>query len=782
MLIFLYVQDELSFDQFHAKKDSIYRMIRIVKMADGSADKSASNSPLLGGEMAANFSEVVNYSRWMDQTFTVQLGDENFLERIAFVDPGFIEMFSFPLLEGNRRTVMDKPNNLVLTETAANKYFGDSPALGKTLTLNMNDQPVDFIVSGVIEDPPSNSSMQFDLIVHSDAMKYAVPPNYLTTWNLVFLQTFIELAENTDIKAFETKVSDTATRLFREDDTEEPETYELQSLTSMHLNPDLDGVTVPAGNPIYSFILSGIALAVLIIACINFISLAVGRASSRIKEVGLRKVLGAQRIQLMKQYWGEALLLCVIAATLSVVLAELFLPTFNQLAQKELEIQLLSNHGSLLIALIIVTLLTAFLAGLYPALLLSKLKPVTAFSGSVKIGGKNRLIHGMVVIQFALSVFLLLTTFIIASQLNFVNTSDLGFNKDLVVTFPTNTIGPEAADMLARLKHETEALPDVLDVTGYSYNMGSSWLYLNYGGEGFKVLIGEDPTGPGYAEDPEVADKYFYLNWVDESYIPTMGIEMASGRNFSEEHPSDQNNAIILNEAAVKSFGFEDPIGKQLPKGFKDAVIVGVVEDFHFYPMHRKIQPVVLHIRRDNFNSSANNIAVRISGHDIPTTLGTLERIWRKISGGGEFEYQFLDDQVAQQYSAEIRWKNIVLYSSIFAFVIASIGLFGLTSLAVSKRTKEVGVRKVLGASVSGIAVKLALDFVRLVILANLIAWPVAYFVMHRWLEDFAYRMTLNPLIFLFAGILTLILAVGTVSYQSIKAAIANPVESLRYE
>ncbi len=781
-LIFLYVQQELSFDRFHVNADNLYRMVRYEVGTDELANGTASMSALLNAELKETFPEVVGATRVSGSQQLVQHGDQSFSEAVVFVDPDFFQMFSFPLIQGDIGSVLDDLNSTVLTPEMARKYFGDEDPIGATITMQLGETTLDFSVSGIIEEAPDNSSIQYSFLVSNDHLKYIFPERLLETWGIILFPTYVQLKPETDIQAFEQKVTGHIDRLSKEEGIESTLLFMAEPLTEIHLNPNLDGAMIPSSDPLYSYILAAIAFAMLLIACINFMTLAVGRSSSRAREVGLRKVLGAQREQIMKQFWGEALFLSVTALIIGVALAEVFLPTFNELAQKELSLNLFSDW-TMLPALIVITLITSFLAGIYPAMLLSKLYPVDTFRGAIKLGGKSGLINGLVVLQFAISVFLIVCTFIISSQMKYINTEDLGYNKEMAVTFPTGVTGEEAANLLTRFRNEVTGQASVVDVTGYSYGLGQSWLYINYGDEeGFTVLIGEDITGPGYADASEHAKDYFYINWVDPYYIPTMGINVVEGRNFLPDHPADVNGAIILNQTAVENFGWEDAIGKQLPKGFSDAMVVGVMEDFHYYPMHRDIEPLVLHMPRHDHLSSINGIAVRILSEDLQGTLAYLEDAWTNVSNGNPFSYSFLDEDIANQYFNELRWRNIVKYSSVFSFLVACLGLFGLTSLAVAKRTREVGIRKVLGASVSRIVGMFTWDFAILVIIANVIAWPVGYFVMKRWLEEFAFRTNISMVTFILTGAIALAIALLTVSFQAVKVALANPVDALRYE
>ncbi|MCP4631624.1 MAG: FtsX-like permease family protein [candidate division Zixibacteria bacterium] len=778
ILIFLYVQDEVTFDRFHSDADNIYRVIHMESLEGEFPEGTESTSALLYGELKKSFPDIKGVTRASASTFVVTYNDKSFTEDVVHVDPDFFNMFSFPLITGNASSVLNDPNSVVLTPEMAHKYFGDENPIGKALSINMGETALDFSVSGIIEKAPSNSSIQYNMLISTEMLKHSVPERLLHTWHIILFSTFIQLEVGTDIASFETQLTDLVAAI----DPELDVSYKLQPLTNIHLNPKYAGESVNSNNPRNAIMLSAIALAVLIIACINFMTLAVGRSSSRFREVGLRKVLGAHRRQVMMQFWGEALFLCIFSLIIGIALAEAFLPYFNNLADKELIIGLLSNPF-LLPALICLTVITAFLAGIYPSLLLSKLIPAEILRGAHKFGSKNRLIQGMIILQFAISVFLIICMFIISSQIDFISGAKLGYNKSAVITFPTETTGEEASQLLTRLRNELADENNIIDISGYSYSIGASWLYLNISEEhGNIVLIGEDITGPGYAYNSSQPDNYFYINWIDEHYIPTMGIEVIEGRNFSEEHTSDVNNAVIINQTAAEIWGLENPIGQKLPQGFKKATIIGVVDDFHFYPLHRKIEPLVFHMPNHDHLSSIFNIAVRISGHDIPGTISFIENKWNKASGGKPLTFEFLDESVAQQYSAEQQWKSIVQYSSLLSFFIACLGLFGLTSLAVAKRTREVGIRKVLGASITRIVMMFSGDFVKLVLIANLISWPVAYYLMKIWLEKFEYHVNINFGLFLISAVITICLAILTIAFEAIRAALANPTQSLRHE
>ncbi len=781
LLIYLYVHEEWSYDSFHKNTDYIYRMIRMGKESGELSDGSEDTSYLLGTELQETFPEIERTTRISPAQLVVTYGNNSFQESVVHVEPDFFYMFSFPLIHGDAASVLDDPSKVVITPEMAEKYFGDDNPIGKTLTILLGDNSMDLLVTGIIEKAPANSSVQYSFLISTDLLKYTFPERRLQSWNNIMTPTLVQLRPATEISTFEEKVSRHITKLAEEDEGGTELLYKLQSLTDIHLDPRYSGITGASSDPVYSYILSAIALLVLLIACINFMTLAIGRSSSRTREVGLRKVLGAQRVQIMKQFWGEALMLSFAALILGILLTELLLPVFNQLAQKQLSFRLFANW-SVFPTLVGLTLVTAFLAGIYPALLLSNLFPVETMRSSKQMAGKNRLIQGLVVLQFVISVFLISSTFIISSQMKYVSNSSLGYDKNLVVTFPTGTVGEDAANLLVRFRNQLSDQTAIVDVSGYSYSIGQSWLYISYSDEGMTALIGEDITGSGYAASAGESKGYFYINWVDPHYLTTMGVKVIEGRNFSEDLVTDTDDALIINQALAKQLGWENPIGHKLPQGFRSAAVVGVVEDFHFYPLHRKIEPLLLHMPRQGNLSSINEIAIRIQSENIPATLSLIENTWTKVSNGLPFSYKFLDDKVAEQYANEQRWRTIVQYSSGLSILVTCLGLFGLTSLAVVKRTREVGIRKVLGASAPNIVSLISREFIILVLFAVVIAGPVAWYIMNRWLENFAYQTAISPWIFLLSGVIALLIALATVSYQAIKAAWTNPIESLRYE
>lgn len=782
LLIALYVGHEWSFDRFHADSERIYRVIRMEDGGDGFSGVGASTSNRLAPEirLAAPTAETV--TRVLSTGAVVRVGTTSFPQRIVQVDPDFFRTFSFPAVRGDLNTALARPDNIVLSATMADKYFPDVDPIGQSIILILGGEPVTFQVSAVLADPPANSSIQYDLIASIEVAPRSIPEDQLNSWSNIFMSTFVRLRPGADAAAFATTVTDHVNAVASAEELGYRLAYATEPLTGIHLNPDLGGLMVPSTDPVYSYILAGIAAMVLLIACINFTTLAVARSTRRVREVGLRKVLGAHRRQIMSQFWGEPLLLSGAAILLGIILTQLALPVFNDLAGKRLTLNA-GDAPTLVPVLLALWLSTAFLSGLYPSLLLSRLYPASTLTGHASLARRTRLIPALVVLQFVIAIFLLISTGIITAQLDYIADRDLGFDEGLVVTIPTGTSGAASERLVGRYRQALADRPEVLGVSGYAYAMGNSWLWVkDEEEEGMTVLIGEDVTGKGYGAGYTAPKPYYYVNWVDAHYLDVMGIELVAGRGFSPERGDLPEQAVIVNETLVKAMGWDNPIGARLDKGIFETEVIGVVKDFHYYPLHREIDPLVLHAPGSRPITTVRHIAVRIRGGAVPATLGMLEETWHGLAEGLPFSYDFLDDDIAAQYAAERRWERIVRYAFALSILITCLGLFGLTSLAVARRTREVGIRKVLGASVASIVTLFSKDFVTLVGIAFLVAAPSAGLVMHHWLEDFAYRTALSPWLFAGAGLLALAITVATVSVQAIQAGLVNPARSLRQE
>ena len=764
-LIALYVRDELTYDQFHVQSDRIYRALSVTFNPDGSERRSGSYHPVpLGPALQADLPEVEHYTRFRTRSHFVRSTGEALEEPVLYADPSIFEVFSFPLVQGNPRTALADRNAVVLSEEAALKFFGEGNPIGKTLQVRIEQTYEDFIVTGVAENIPGNSTIRFDILLPFPKLfdSFAQYPTFSTSWNFRSIQTYGRLAANTTgeavdakLPAFYSKYHPEEIEGLREEGSEDRElpTYRLQPLTDIHLTSVSD--------PIYSYILSGIALAILLIACINFMTLSIGRSARRSREVGVRKVVGAQRVQLMGQFWGEAVLLSVLGLLLGLVLAAFFLPVFNDLAGKELRFDYAENWttGAVLVGLV---LFTGLVAGSYPALVLSSARPIETLKNRLRLRGSNPFTKSLVVIQFTLAVFLIVSTLVMAHQFDYVRTKNLGFNKEQVVILPTP--GMDGLQVATRFRTMLGTHAGIVDITATSNTLGNSYT-------------------EGARYDYEGKTHTINVYNVEANYLDFLGLDLLQGRNFDANLISESTRSVIVNEALVRDFALTDPIGHVVP-GYpggpgNEPIIIGVVKDYQFQSFYNEIAPMVL---TRNPASDYAYLLVRLAPGAIPATLDALRTTWRDVAPDLPFDYAFLDDHMQAQYRNDQRWGQIVRYAAFFAVLIACLGLLGLAALTVAGRTKEIGIRKVLGAPISRLVLLLSRQFVGLVFLGVLLAAPAAYAVMDRWLEDFAFRIDISWRIFLMAGSLALAIAFFTVSYQSIKAALANPVETLRYE
>ena len=772
ILIFLFVANELSYDSFHQNADKIYRVYVTEDLPERDPFSYSFTPAQMAGAMEQSFPEVVRAVRFESRTDNIRVGENSFSEQYSLADPDFFELFDFPLLQGNPQMALADLNSVVLTEEIADKFFGRTDVVGRLLSIKLGDKFHDFAVTAVAKNIPENSSVTFDLLIPWENARKFRSERQLNNWFNVFMETYVQMAERLDAVAIEEKL-DTVVKNHYPERAHSMVTLHLQPLLDIHLNPYIPAGIQPTSDPVYSYILIGIAVLILGVACINFMTLAVGRSATRAKEVGVRKVLGAVRVQLAKQFWGEALLMSFVALFLGVLLAALFLPIFNELANKEL---FLSADFLTLFVLAALMLLVGLIAGSYPALVLSRLQPVVIIKCESQAGGRRLFGGSLVVLQFALSVFLIVSTLIMADQLHYLRTKNLGFNKEQVIVIPNNAAQAESKMVVDRFRNALGNRSQVLGVSGASSRFSSGWTTMGF-------------------NDENGSFKQFYQLTVDYDYLESLGMELVSGRNFSHDFGTDSSQAIIVNEALTKYFDWEAPIGKRMPgRSFAEHQVIGVVKDFNFQSLQSEIAPLALTLDPSTLFQGINDIStsssprqlnfihVRITPEDIPGTINLLKETWERVISNQPFDFSFLDQDVQRQYQQEERWGKIVAYASAFAVFIACLGLFGLATLAVARRTKEIGIRKVLGASVPKIILMLSNDFGKLVLIATVIAWPLAYLGMQEWLKDFAYRISIGAENFLIATMLAIAIAVLSVSFQSVRAAMANPVEAIKYE
>ncbi len=766
ILILLYVQDELSYDRCHENFQRIYRVIGDEKN-EGQVRHVANTYGPLAPALLSSFSEIEHAVRFFPYSATVQSGEQKFQEeRFFFTDSTVSKVFTFQFKRGDPRTALNSPYGLILTQSTAEKYFGQDDALGKVLRI---ENRFDFTITGVLEDLPSNLHFKFDFLAPMSHVTEIM--GWKPRWHWPPMYTYLLLPEGYPAADLEKQFPDFIAKHIGAWAKDERALF-LQPLSQIYLTPDLENEIEPTSNIAYVYIFSGIAFFILLIACINFINLSTARSTTRAKEVGLRKVVGAQRAQLIKQFLSESLFYAFLGLLLAVGLVELLLPAFNRLAGKALNITYLDNP-TMTGGLIALTIFVGLVSGSYPALLLSNFRPITVLKGTLTttFGARTplRLRALLVVLQFAISIGLMGITYVVNRQLDFMQNKRLGFNKEHVVIIPVRD--EEVQKNFETIKNRLLANSNVLTATALSNFPWRGGFY------DFPIQAEGLPAG---------AHMVLPVLIVDHDFIRTFGIELAAGRDFSREFTTDVREAFILNETAVKKLGWESAVGKTFEVqhvaegGSRKGQVIGVVKDFHFRSLHHEIEPLVVMVSPVSYY--LDNFAVRIHSSHLSETLAALASIWMEILPHRPFEYFFLDEDFDQLYRKEQKLEQIFESFSVLAIFIASLGLFGLASFALERRRKEIGIRKTLGAGVHQIVFLFSKDFARLTLVANVIAWPITYYIMSQWLRHFAYRTEIGWEMFFLTGAAALLIALLTVSAQAIKAALTNPVESLRYE
>ena len=754
LLILLYVQNEFSYDRFHESADRIVRIAVDNVDANGNVSQFARAGAPWGPALAQDFPEVAASVRFrfVGNVLFRRGGEQRYEAAGLYADPSVFEVFTLPFLSGNPETALATPGDLVLTETMAARYFGDDDPLGQTL----NIEGTDVTVTGVIEDMPANSHFSFEYL-RPFAVHAAQRPDWMERWGMYNYHTYLLLRDEAAVAGLQEKLP---AFLDRHLDEAGPVAV-VQPLTSIHLHSHRSREFQANGSTSTVYILSAIALFILLIACINFMNLATARSASRAKEVGLRKVVGAYRRQLIGQFLSEAMLVSFLALLAALALVELCLPGFNALTGKTLTTNYADASGYLLM-LALLGVVVGGLAGGYPAFFLSAFRPASVLKGDLPRGTRAaRLRKSLVVIQFTISIVLLIGVGVVYEQLTFIQNKPLGFDKEQVVMIPMRD--RQVTQNYAVMKEAFLQDPNVLNVAASSGALGG-------GDWGISVR----PEGTG--DDAELSTRM--LN-IDYDFLATMDMELTAGRAFSEAFPSDADDAFLINETLARQLGWDDPVGRRLEiPDWRSGTIVGVVKDFNFRSLHETIDPMLMFIVEGNFQL----FSARIRPDNVGPTLAHLRETWSRFAPERPFVYSFLDESFARQYEADAQFGKVFGYFALLAVVIACLGLFGLASFTAERRTKEIGVRKVLGASIASIVLLLSKDFTRLVLIALVLAAPLAYLAMTRWLEAFAYRVEISWPIFLMAGLIALLIALLTVSYQAARAALADPVKALRYE
>ncbi len=767
ILIMLFVFDELSYDRFHENHDRIYRVTREWFNEDGVVSLHLGQvAPPIAPLLENDFPEIEHAVRMIRIGRLLVGRDSEYFEepRFFFAEQDLFEVFSFPLTAGDPKTALQDPFNIVISEEMAKKYFGDENPIGKTLQIQVDTQKADMMVTGVMENIPHNSHFHADFFGSFKTYAAVVGDEELQNWASNNYATYLLLPNNYDINRLKSQLDPFIDRHLSKGMSEKTK-LELQPITDIHLHSHLDSEIEANSDITYVYVFSVIAFFVLLIACVNFMNLATARSAGRAREVGMRKVVGAQRIQLVHQFLNESILTAVISLLLALGLVYLVLPAFSQFIGKELSFNLIKN-SQLLLLLFLLAVIVGFLAGLYPAFYLSAFKPIRVLRD--KIGSRKRGLSFrsiLVVFQFSISIILIICVTVVSNQLDYMRSLDLGFDEEQVAVLPSSdSILQNLDDFKNRLLQN----PDVLNVSAASRVPSGRLL----DSAGARVLSGETSQPITFR---------IAMIMVDYDYIPTFKMELAAGRNFSRQMGTDPDQAFILNETAVKQIGWESPeraIGEGFGYGRRQGQVIGVVKDFHFESLHQEISPIVMFLSE----SHLGQIAVRISPQNIPQTMGFLKKTWVEMRPNYPFSYYFIDKNFDQQYRSEEKLQQIFSCFAFLAVFIGCLGLFGLASYSAERRTKEIGIRKVLGASSSRLVFLLSKEFTKWALLANVFAWPLAYWVMSRWLQNFAYRAHISFGTFFLAGALAWLIALLTVSYQAVKASLADPVSSLKYE
>lgn len=776
-LFLLFAINEFSFDRFHKKASNIYRVYRWTEAMHGEDARGSSYMPIpLGPALKQDFPEVKNFIRIKDafsEDF-VRAGNTVTRIKVTFADPEFFSVFTFKVLYGNPLNPLKEINSVVLTKEKAIQLFGEANVVGKTIKIKEYKDFDPFIITAVTENTPANSTIQFDILGNFNYF-ISTPggKSGVNNWHRSSFQTYVELREGSklqnesgQLRAFRSKYYPDEEDKFKKTGlwsaNGSPVTFGLQPLRSMHTNIKIGGGVVDAVNPKNIWILLAIATGILLIACINFTTLAIGRSASRAKEIGVRKVIGSKKRQLVSQFLTEALLLSILSAAIGLLLVKLLLPYFNNLSGRELQFSL-SQYPEMTWMLVGLVFLVGLFAGIYPALILSGFRPIEVLKSKVRVGGSNFFTKSLVTVQFILSIGLIISTIIILQQLKYMRNKNPGFEKENIVMVDAE--GVETKKAYSLFKQALLNQPRIAAVASAELGLGD---------------------GMGWSRsdfDYRGTHKAVYEYYIDPDYINLMGIKLIAGRNFDPTVATDTVTSVVINESMMNDFGWtpQSAIGQKIA-GYADDLtpeVIGVVKNFNFLSLSEKIEPQMFQQFHDY---APYKYFVKIEPGNPSVAIGAIKKAWARIAPGLPLKYDFLDESLNRFYKSESRWGNIISWAGGISIFLACLGLLGLAALAAVNRTKEIGIRKVLGASASNILSLLSKDFLKLVFIAFLIASPLGWYFMNRWLQNYAYRIHIGWMIFFIAGASAILIALITISFQAIKAAMANPVKSLKTE
>jgi putative ABC transport system permease protein len=750
VLIYLWILDELSFDTFHENYDNIYRIVQTQHYEDG--DFYVAATP---GIMAPTFEdlypEIIETARFRPglPEVLVSYEDKKFYEyKVAFADKELFKLFSFPFVEGSADDPFPDINSLLITEHIAEKYFGDEDPIGKTIYINNEEI---FTINGVLKNVPANSHLQFDILGNFEILESL---GYYTGWNNNFYYGYALLQEGVDYKTLGPRFD----QYMRENELNERTNFWLQPLSEVHLHSDFDIDVYSHTEPTYQYIsiFYIIGVFIILIAIINYINLSTARSTRRALEVAVRKVNGARRSQLIRQFMGESFLLAILSYLIAMLLVELALPAFNHFTGKEVSVNY--SDPQFTIGMIILILFSGFISGGYPALFLSSYNPVQILKGDIKAGPAffRRI---LVIIQFSIAIMMIICTGVVYHQLMYIQNINLGLDKELVLY---SRIRGNLYQEYFTFKQELLRYPGIKSMT-YCSNLPT-----------YNVASTSGINWEGKSEETNVLIHRFI---VDHDYIPTFGIKMAAGRNFSLEHPSDSGD-FILNESAIHQMEMEDPVGKRFTLWDMEGKIIGIMKDFNYKSLHKEVEPLCMYLSRSVFGY----IYIKIDGQNVPGTLKNIEKVAKQINPFFPMDFRFINREYEKLYTAEEKLRSLFTLFALLAVFLSSLGLIGLTLFLTEKRTKEIGIRKAMGSNTRQIIILFSWDTLKWILVSNIIAWPAAWWYMDRWLNEFAFKTEIKIWIFVAAGIMVLFIAILSVGYQALRVASVNPAISLKYE
>ncbi len=764
LVIFLFVQNERSFDSFHQQGEEIYRVFRIEHRVGRPKKISESTASPLADAIKESVPGVEAISRYLQEEATLIVDNHREEITVSYVDSDFLRMFDFT--DDSLVTSLDTPGVIVLTQAARVRYFGKDVSVGSVVEISNSAGPMLLTVAGIIGNPPVNSSFQFDFLTsYRNAAFYSTRSE---SWSSFSPSLYLKKNNAAEIAGMERalnlvvqdKMGDQIQASVEAgwlEDREDAFALRLQPLADVHLSPEVDSFHVSVSDARYSYILLAIAFGILLIACVNFISQSIGRARTRQREVEMRRSLGADSLQLVQQFWGESLLITTFAAVLGLIMADGAVPIFNHFADQQLSSHSFLSPG-MIVSVFLLVFVCSVVAGLYPSIFLAGNSVSKTSVGGVGKSG-NGFVKAVVIGQFALSIGMIAAVLIMHGQMNFIDTQDLGFEAEEIVLIDMNAGDSNAADVADLFQAQVAMLPDIVSVSGSSSSFGDNWS---------RTVLNENDI-----------NHIVYMMRVDPEFLETTGIQLTLGRNLSLEHPSDVEGAIVVNQAFVDALGYANPIGTIIPE-LDSVQVVGVVENFKFLSFREEVPPTVMHMSPQV--ADENYSMVRFATGRVTPVMTQLREVWSRVQPDQPFVAQFMDDRLHLLYASERRWQQIITFAASLALMLSCLGLFGIAMLSASQKTKEIGIRKVLGSSIAAIVLLLSKDYLKIVGFAFALSVPVCWILMDQWLDTFAYRVDISAAPFILAGLATLAIALLTVSHRSLVAALANPVESLRSE